>query len=1490
MGSLSLSPSGCYTFPSFVVTAVSLQVAIGRWAATVEQVMESIPGSRIHLSFRCSLTILGIVSLLLLCPMRANSEPVISEFLAVSRGGILDEDGDASDWVEIRNDGLDTLNLEGWYLTDNLEELTRWVFPAVSIQPHQHLVVFASGKDRASPELHTSFRLDADGEALALVAPDGRTIVHSYAPVYPGQQLGTSYGLGRASIPLIERQSSAWLLVPDEAPGADWALVDFDMPATWADSAAAVGFARSNDPGPPAGLVGYWPLDGSFDDIAGNNEGTFQGGGPAQFSDGPIEGASLCLDGSSQYVRVAQNDSLPIFQHDAFSVSLWVRGGRQADRRVFSEGSGSNNSPVFNIGTDASGRTGSVDIYIRDAGGAQLRGHTQSTGTAFDGEWHHLAWVDLDGDAALYIDGDRDATDFSYPKRPIAFDRTSIGAILRSGPSYFFDGCLAEVSLWNRALTGDDIAALAEGASPMSLAGSALEGLIETDIGEEMEGGPGSAFLRVPFEVSDPGAIGTLLLELNYGDGFIAYLNGREVARANAPVDGAWDGVATANRSVLDVLSTSRWVIDAPAAQLRRGLNILAIQGFKASRDDPDFLIAPRLVARFSESSAWFAEPTPGEDNSAGSRFLVAAVEMDAEGGVYEDSFDLSLSTSTRDARIFYTLDGSEPDETTGIEATGPVAITETMVLRAAAFHELGIASPVATRTFLLVDRVLEQGAPNSWPASWGGLAADYEMDPELAADPEFRANARAGLLSLPSLSLVMPQDSLFGPRGIYDHSTSSGISWERACSAEWFSGDGSFQIDAGIRIMGNRSRSASTPKHGFRLIFRGCYGAAKLDFPLFPGEVDKFDTLAIRPNAFDSWVSGNSSQRRGGTYLRDDWVRSAEAATGNLSARSHLIHLYLNGLYWGVYSFVERPDASFGAEHMGGSKSEYDSIKTHEEVVDGNRTAYDTLDSMRAAGLSSERAYRAVQDYLDVSNLANYMIVNMLAPSTDWPGNYYMIRRRGPRTNGFRLFSWDSEYAFLGGVSNNRTLPHRRDPDSPTKFYHALRANEEFRSLFADRLQELLTGDGILSPGGVAERWEELASHIEPALYAESMRWGDYQRSNPYRPDVEWAAERESLLNDYFPRRSGLLLEQFRAQGMYPRVAAPTYSRDGGLVEPGYVLTLEAPGDAIYYSLDGTDPRQAGGEIHPGVQLHEGDAISILEDTEVLARSRRAGEWSALERVVFVSDEPTPLRLTEIMYHPPEPPQMAEGIEADDFEFIEVLNTSANSVSLAGQVIDSGVGFTFRDGLKRILEPGEVGVLVSHLDSFLQRYPDAGEFVLGEYQRQLGNGGDQLEWRDALGRVLLAVTFEDTWYPRTDGEGYSLTIRSLDAPTDSIHSAEAWAPSSVFLGTPGTVENIDSDNLRLPGDANEDGVLDLSDAISLLRILFLLGDGELPCGADEITDPGARELLDVNGDLGVDLTDAISLLLYLFQGGAPPALGSTCRSMPPCEGICPGA
>ena len=115
---------------------------------------------------------------------------VITEFLAENRDGLADEDGDSSDWIEIQNQGAPTVNLEGWSLTDEAGDLSKWFFPAVELLPGEYLLVFASGKDRAEAgsELHASFRLDKAGEFLGLVAPGGVEVVHAYEPEYPSQR------------------------------------------------------------------------------------------------------------------------------------------------------------------------------------------------------------------------------------------------------------------------------------------------------------------------------------------------------------------------------------------------------------------------------------------------------------------------------------------------------------------------------------------------------------------------------------------------------------------------------------------------------------------------------------------------------------------------------------------------------------------------------------------------------------------------------------------------------------------------------------------------------------------------------------------------------------------------------------------------------------------------------------------------------------------------------------------------------------------------------------------------------------------------------------------------------------------------------------------------------------------------------------------------------------------------------------------------------
>src|SRR5262245_45412187 len=101
--------------------------------------------------------------------------PTITEFLAENHDGLRDEDGDASDWIEIHNPSGSPASLSGWSLTDDPRHVRRWRFPAVEIPAGGYLVVFASGKDRAvaGAPLHTDFHLDAAGEYLALLDPSG---------------------------------------------------------------------------------------------------------------------------------------------------------------------------------------------------------------------------------------------------------------------------------------------------------------------------------------------------------------------------------------------------------------------------------------------------------------------------------------------------------------------------------------------------------------------------------------------------------------------------------------------------------------------------------------------------------------------------------------------------------------------------------------------------------------------------------------------------------------------------------------------------------------------------------------------------------------------------------------------------------------------------------------------------------------------------------------------------------------------------------------------------------------------------------------------------------------------------------------------------------------------------------------------------------------------------------------------------------------------
>ena len=127
----------------------------------------------------------------------ALSDIILNEFVAVNVKGLRDEDGDPSDWIEIYNAGTTSVDLFGFSLTDDPDNLAKWKFPHVTLNANSYLVVFADEKNRLVPTapLHTNFKLEKNGEYLALVHPDRVTIATQFRPQYPAQREDISYGL-----------------------------------------------------------------------------------------------------------------------------------------------------------------------------------------------------------------------------------------------------------------------------------------------------------------------------------------------------------------------------------------------------------------------------------------------------------------------------------------------------------------------------------------------------------------------------------------------------------------------------------------------------------------------------------------------------------------------------------------------------------------------------------------------------------------------------------------------------------------------------------------------------------------------------------------------------------------------------------------------------------------------------------------------------------------------------------------------------------------------------------------------------------------------------------------------------------------------------------------------------------------------------------------------------------------------------------------------
>ncbi len=585
----------------------------------------------------------------------------------------------------------------------------------------------------------------------------------------------------------------------------------------------------------------------------------------------------------------------------------------------------------------------------------------------------------------------------------------------------------------------------------------------------------------------------------------------------------------------------------------------------------------------------FFAVATPAAPNNSAYLGVIDDTNFSHNRGFYEAPFNLTITCTTPDAEIYYTTDGSAPIEnelpsSTGIHYTGSLTINSNTCVRAAAIKTGFRPTNIDTHTYIF--------------------------------------NASDAIKSLPVYSVVGDEGkSLFEPDGVmaivggyyqsdgswqssgsgsYNNPIHRGIDYERPVSFEIIDAQTgqSCQADCGIRVAGsNYHRPRYTrgdnwdwnyDKFSLKLFFRSdLYGDKELDYPAFPmADTDKFESLILR--------GGHNDVRN--PFIKDEMLRRLHKDMGGVSVTGTVANFYINGEFKSFYNPCERLDDDFFRNYYD-VDTDWDVI-TQRAARNGDYVAWNsTLNFCRYTDLSNTTNYTQAGEMIDIVDFIDYLIIQLYSANWDWPANNWTVSRERTPEGKFRFHTWDMEGTMESGWINGFGFD-----DFPSWgpgglngletqlawIYRGLKANSEFKVLFADRIQKHFFYDGALVPAHLEQRYTELRQQMAQVL-----------------PDMD-----TSILTYWIPNRHQIMLDKFTDEALFPS-PGPDFqvngvSQHGGSIASTDTMTIveTGPSGTVYYTTDGTDPRvsaddsQAGSEL---VLVTEAASKKVLVPTEPL-------------------------------------------------------------------------------------------------------------------------------------------------------------------------------------------------------------------------------------------------------------------------------------------------
>ena len=838
-----------------------------------------------------------------------------------------------------------------------------------------------------------------------------------------------------------------------------------------------------------------------------------------------------------------------------------------------------------------------------------------------------------------------------------------------------------------------------------------------------------------------------------------------------------------------------------------------------------------------------FETPTPGAANTTTPGAPSGPVSFDLPSQTFATSIALTLDATSPSAVIRYTTDGSAPTASSAVfTGAGPIVLTSSTQVRARTFETGFAPGPIRSESYLRINPnvsaftsdlpilILEgfrSGRPNSdTPMHW------------TIFEPDARSR-RSSPASLPDLAT----------RGRMRVRGSSSAGWPKY----------SLTMEAWNELDEDRDVAplGLPPESDWVLSGRYEYDRALMRNVLIFGLSNQVGRYAPRTRYVEVFINtGNGridyNEDYMGVYaLTEKIKRDGARVDVERLTKADLTEPELSGGYMIKMDRNDPGDSGWttalgipGTEPFGNEvrlnhvyPKEDDILAPQRDYIRGYINAFEA--AINAPGYSHPITGVHYTDYIDVGSWIDHIWLNILAQNPDALRlSTHMFKPRGGKLHAGPIWDFDRSMQSTDGRDNN---PRRFSATQPATdlltwgWWEQLFAEPDFEQAWIDRWAELR--DGAFADSNIQGAVDAYAAELAEAQARNFTRWSDKPpRGGSHAAEV-------AILKDWLTQHTAWIDGRF-----LPR---PVLTPGTGQVTGGAAVAVSVGGRNCYFTTDGSDPRLPGGKVSPSATvLPNGSGIAINTPSEIVIRAYDAGTWGAPKQETYVLHTPasmTNLVVSEIMYHPLDPTadeQAAGFFQASDFEYLEIHNPTASTVSLTGVNISEAFDFAFAGSSIVVLAPGERALVVRNRAAFEARHgtghPVAGEFgdkTWPDGGRKLSNSGERILVTAADASSIADFSYGDgiPWPDAPDGGGYSLVLkRPQDTPDHG--SASNWRSSASIGGNPGT-----------------------GDAISFAGTVGADDDGN---GIDDLLDhalghpPGATDGLPMTGLVG----DAITL------------------------------